>query len=112
MTPMLERLARAAWVRSHVMNMPGSWERMSDEHREEWRGIVRAVLQELREPDEAMLKASLIAWAQSNSEMFAEWRDHENPKYRAAFQHKTSASSLEMRAAWQAGIDAALGDSP
>ncbi|HYF35513.1 MAG TPA: hypothetical protein VD994_09510 [Prosthecobacter sp.] len=83
MTPMLERLARrlAEWRGCEP------WERLDDEVREYQAGIVRALLQELREPDEAMLGA-------------------------ACRELTRGLLPSALKFAWQAGIDAALGDSP
>ena len=84
MTPMLERLAHrlAEWRGCEP------WERLDDEVREYQAGIVRAALQELREPDEAMSLAGDLA------------------------QCSCIGCSCDCDTIFRAMIDAALGDSP
>lgn len=84
----IERAAQAAREAENVRlgGILPPWEQSTDETREAWRGIARAVLDAIREPSDAMLDAACRA----------DGLPRPNP---AALIY------------WQAMIDAALGES-
>lgn len=69
MTAMLERAAMAAcdYISSNDPEFM-AWEKLSDENKREYEGLVRAVLMAVREPDDAVVVVGeLAAWDAPNS---------------------------------------------
>jgi len=98
MTPM-ERAARALYVRKFTGNSNGywqalgiepypSWDEMDSLQESEWLEQVKTVLKSMREPDEKMIEVG----------------------GEKVFSGSRSAATVGVKHAWQAMIDAAMGE--
>jgi hypothetical protein len=112
---MIESCARAAWdenrrVCEGLVELE-PWDDETEALRDNWRGIARAILQALREPTEAMVRATLVQTDISAEQIqYGKAVVDGMPPLAPERQRDGMIAAAELVRDWQAMIDQALAE--